>query len=323
MKTSIIRLTATLLAVIMITALVPISASAAGANLLSNPGGEASTGWTVVGPCGYFGPVSAPDQIVRTGSGSFAFSCGYNGSDTEIKQTITGLQVGKTYSFSAWCSTYINSYIDNSPFSGTVGIKANGASDVLTTATNHFNWTQLSVTFTATSSSVTVSMFANGTNALASFDDLTLELVSTSTFTEQEIDWLAALVFYEGRGFQSSYCKELIAQVAVNRVNSSKFPNNLELVLKQSGQYGWPTAGQTATLIFSNSWVNHAEYNACKDACYAAARKVASGASVNESGQPWPSNVLYQHSFSNPYAVGTGLYKTYTQGAFKLHFNFG
>ena len=40
-------------------------------------------------------------------------------------------------------------------------------------------------------------------------------------------------------------------------------------------------------------------------------------------GARWPSNVLYQHSFSSPDALGKGLFRTYTQGSFKLHFNFG
>ena len=144
--------------------------------------------------------------------------------------------------------------------------------------------------------------------------------------TGTEINWLAALIFYEARGFTSNYAKELVAQVILSRVNDSRFPNTIEGVLKAPGQYGWPTTGLTATNIFENKWVNHPEYAACQAACYTAARKVANKTSVDEYGNKWPANVLYQHSFSNPSQLGT-LFKTYTQvlgsTTYYLHFNLG
>lgn len=146
---------------------------------------------------------------------------------------------------------------------------------------------------------------------------------SKYSFTEAEIQWLAALIYYEGRGY-NSYCKELIAQVGVNRVNSSRFPNTLEEVLKQKGQYGYGTPGMTGTLIFEGDITTHPEYaDELWNICLTAARKVASGASVDENGNPWPENVLYQHSFYKN-ALGTW-FKSYTDasGLFTEHFSFG
>ena len=140
-------------------------------------------------------------------------------------------------------------------------------------------------------------------------------------FTAVEIEWLTAMVYYEARGMDS-YCKELTAQVAVNRVNSSKFPNTLEEVLKAPRQYGYGTAGATATLIFDKSYTRHMG-TPVWNACYEAARKVANGLSVDESGNRWPANVLYQHSFENANANGTGLFRTFRTGAYWMHFNYG
>jgi len=134
---------------------------------------------------------------------------------------------------------------------------------------------------------------------------------------------LAALIFYEGRGLAISNGKELIAQVVVNRSNYPGFPNSIEAVLKQSGQYGYGWPGYTGTLIFEGAWVNHPEYAASQAACYAAADAVLSGASVDEYGNSWPSNVVYQHSFSNPNILGSGLFRTYyTTWGSPEHFNY-
>jgi len=152
---------------------------------------------------------------------------------------------------------------------------------------------------------------------------------ASGDLTAQEVEWLAALIYYEGRGF-NSYCKELIATVAMNRVRSTNYDfrnvNTLETVLKQPGQYGYGRPGLTGTLIFNGSWRNEPEarsYPAIVDACYAAAVKVANGTSRDENGNPWPENVLFQHSFANPNALGTGLFRSYTSGGFTEHFCFG
>ena len=146
---------------------------------------------------------------------------------------------------------------------------------------------------------------------------------SKANVTEEEVQWLAALIFYEGRGYDS-YCKELIAQVAVNRVNSSKFPNTLKEVLQQRGQYGYGTPSMTGTLIFEASVTDYPGYtDELWTQCLTAARKVSSGESRDEDGNPWPENVLYQHSFDRD-ALGNW-FKYYTDASGKLteHFSFG
>ena len=146
---------------------------------------------------------------------------------------------------------------------------------------------------------------------------------SRATFTEEEIQWLAALIYYEGRGY-NSYCKELIATVAINRVGSAKFPNTLKGVLQQSGQYGYGTPGLTGTLIFEADIRSHAEYtDALWNLCLTAARKAANGTSRDEAGNPWPENVLFQHSFDKN-ALGSW-FKSYTDasGLFTEHFSYG
>jgi hypothetical protein len=144
---------------------------------------------------------------------------------------------------------------------------------------------------------------------------------AAGVFTSEEIEWLTAMVYYEARGMDS-FCKELTAQVAVNRVGSSKFPNTLEEVLKAPRQYGYGTPGATATLIFNRSYASYIG-TPVWNACYEAARKVANGLSVDENGNRWPKDVLFQHSFENPNANGTGLFKTYRSGAYWMHFNYG
>ena len=149
-----------------------------------------------------------------------------------------------------------------------------------------------------------------------------------SELPTKEVDWLAALVYYEARGMDA-YCKELTATVVLNRVKSQAYSfrnvNTIEAVLKQSGQYGYGLAGYTATKIFNSNWREEPEAirnPALVSACYAAAQKVANGSSRDENGAPWPENVLFQHSFNNPNRLGTGLFRTFTQGAYFMHFNY-
>lgn len=148
------------------------------------------------------------------------------------------------------------------------------------------------------------------------------------TVTASDIALLAQLIFYEGRGY-NSYCKELIAQVAVNRMNSQKSGfknvNTIEEVLKQPGQYGYGNPALTGDLIFNADITRHPEYSPELWAlCMAAAQRVANGTSRDESGNKWPANVLYQHSFANREALGTW-FKSYTDasGIYTEHFNFG
>jgi hypothetical protein len=138
---------------------------------------------------------------------------------------------------------------------------------------------------------------------------------AVGAFSAQEVEWLAALVYYEARGMDM-YCRELTAQVAINRLRSTKFPNSLESVLRAPGQYA------TADRIFSGAYTAHIGTSTWAY-CMEAAHKVASGLSVDENGKPWPSNVLYQHSFESATRLGTGLFRTFRSGSQWMHFNFG
>lgn len=295
---------------------VGVQANAAGSNLLVNPGAESNFGWEtrtyVLGEPFY----NTDLNHVRTGTGSFGISLQGSRCSGDFMQTVSGLTVGKEYEFSGWYK------MPNTTDYGGAGFYFDGMLHCVNYTDGQ--WHYFSTKKVAESTSMLVGVSAHDFWDNVYFDDLSLVETNASRFTDEEIDWLAQLIFWEGRGYTSNYPKELIAQVAVNRVLSPKFPNTLEEVLKQPGQYGYPYAGATATMIFNNSWVTHAEYNYCKDECNTAARKVATGTSVDEYANPWPSNVLYQHSFSNPNALGTGLFRTYTQPGFNpMHFNYG
>ena len=149
-----------------------------------------------------------------------------------------------------------------------------------------------------------------------------------SELPTKEVEWLAALIYYEARGM-NSYCKELVATVVLNRVNSQSYDfrsvNSIEAVLKQGNQYGYPWSGYTATKIFHGNWRDEAEARnnpALVSECYAAAQKVANGESRDEDGNPWPYNVLFQHNYS-PYELGIGLFRHYEAHGFHAYFNYG
>lgn len=142
------------------------------------------------------------------------------------------------------------------------------------------------------------------------------------TIGQSDVELLAQLIYYEGRGY-NSYCQELIAQVAVNRVKSSKFPNTLTEVLQQPGQYGYGRPGMTGDLIFNADITEHWEFSdELWEKCMTAAQRVADGTSRDENGQPWPGNVLYQHSFANPEALGP-LFRSYLAAGYTEYFCFG
>lgn len=55
-------------------------------------------------------------------------------------------------------------------------------------------------------------------------------------FTEREIDLMAQLVWHEA-GNQDSIGKRLVADTVLNRMESDRFPNTVEEVIFQKGQY--------------------------------------------------------------------------------------
>jgi Cell wall hydrolyses involved in spore germination len=291
-----------IIALAVIFSLIPLSSAPAHAagNLISNPGGETASGWTKSSgntTTVYYGSKNYSAQYTRTGSGSFYMYCNSNGNG-EISQTVTGLVIGKTYKASVW----VNNYLSYSQYPGTAGLSIAGQQASFSTWKGS-GFHQLSITFVATSTTTTFKLFGQNINDDVSFDDCSLEEQNTSPFTSQEIEYLASLIFYEARG-GNTYCRELVAQVAVNRCNDSRFPNTLYSVLTQSGQYA------TASLVINNSWRTHPEYNANQASCFAAASKVANGLSVNESGQSWPASVLFHGTYTSAPVPGASLYRT-------------
>lgn len=64
--------------------------------------------------------------------------------------------------------------------------------------------------------------------------------------TNEQLDLLERCVMAEGGG-ESYDCQVAIACVIINRVLSDKYPNNVEDVIKQSGQFStWPTMIENA-----------------------------------------------------------------------------
>lgn len=78
------------------------------------------------------------------------------------------------------------------------------------------------------------------------------------TFTEYEIYEWAKIVYCEASG-ESQQCKEYVAQVILNRINSDRFPNTVHGVIFQGRQFS-PT--------FDGSWARKEPNQACYDAVY-------------------------------------------------------
>lgn len=55
---------------------------------------------------------------------------------------------------------------------------------------------------------------------------------------EHDIEWLAYNIYHEARG-EDIQGKIVIALVTINRVESPEFPNNIQKVITQPGQFSW------------------------------------------------------------------------------------
>lgn len=109
---------------------------------------------------------------------------------------------------------------------------------------------------------------------------------------EDDLYYLAAAVCCEAGGEDMDIMLK-VANVVVNRVNSSSFPNSIYRVLTAKYQYGtfWRDG------IYFPSWATDDEISAS----YAAARRILNGERV------LPYNVVYQAEFPQ----GSGTYKHY------------
>lgn len=129
--------------------------------------------------------------------------------------------------------------------------------------------------------------------------DVTTEPVTTETtelskssYTEDDLFYLAAAVCREAGG-SSEEIQLLVANVVINRVNSSRYPNTIYGVLTQRMQYGtmWKYG------ISFPKWADQK----VKDQCYSVARRILEGERF------CPANVVFQAEFKQ----GSGVYKEF------------
>lgn len=118
-----------------------------------------------------------------------------------------------------------------------------------------------------------------------------------SKYTYEDIRILATTVYYEA-GSTTEQLRQYVAQVALNRVADSRFPNTVKGVITQPGQYNTKYAAMETAQTIKNKDTTNGTYNweTCKNSVKQAMMgKVA-----------MPSNVLYQANFSQ----GKGLWKS-------------
>ena len=120
-----------------------------------------------------------------------------------------------------------------------------------------------------------------------------------SQYTDEDIRILTTAVFYEA-GHTTEQLREYVAQVALNRVADSRFPDTVKGVITQPGQYATKYATQAATdSIKSADSQNGTYYYAM---CEAAVKKAMMGQ------VDMPSNVLYQANFAQGKGVWQSVY---------------
>lgn len=111
-------------------------------------------------------------------------------------------------------------------------------------------------------------------------------------YSEEDLFYLAAAVCREAGG-ESEEIQLLVANVIINRVNSSVYPDTIYEVLTQRRQYGtmWRDG------ISFPDWAT----KEVQEQCYSVARRVLEGERF------CPENVLFQAEFEQ----GSGIYKEY------------
>lgn len=111
-------------------------------------------------------------------------------------------------------------------------------------------------------------------------------------YTEDDLYYLAAAVCCEAGG-ENEEIQLLVANVVINRVNSSFYPDTIYDVLTEYGQYGmmWE---------YGIEFPNWADEDV-KNQCYSVARRVLEGERF------CPKNVLFQAEFEQ----GSGIFKQF------------
>lgn len=114
----------------------------------------------------------------------------------------------------------------------------------------------------------------------------------TKSYTDDDLFYLAAAVCREAGG-ESEEIQLLVANVIINRVNSSIYPDTIYEVLTEYKQYGtmWKYG------VSFPDWAD----NKVKEQCYSVAKRILEGERF------CPENVLFQAEFKQ----GSGVYKQF------------
>ena len=124
-----------------------------------------------------------------------------------------------------------------------------------------------------------------------------------SRYTDEDIRILATTVYYEAGG-TTEQLREYVAQVVLNRVADSRFPDTIYGVITQPGQYAGSYATRSATQAIKDKDARNGTYNYLT--CVTSAKKAMMG------GVDMPSNVVFEANFKQ----GTGVWKA-------IYFNSG
>ena len=184
---------------------------------------------------------------------------------------------------------------------GASGVEANGTNIPETTAvattkdTNEKPLELKETTEPETETSTTEAPTETTDVAEESTEKTTEPVVSTEpekTYTDDDLFYLAAAVCREAGG-ESEEIQLLVANVVINRVNSSIYPDTIYGVLTDYRQYGmmWKYG------VSFPKWADQKTI----DHCYDVARRILDGERV------CPDNVLFQAEF----VQGSGIYKEF------------
>lgn len=123
-------------------------------------------------------------------------------------------------------------------------------------------------------------------------EDVTEPSEETKSYTDDDLFYLAAAVCREAGG-ESEEIQLLVANVIINRVNSSIYPDTIYEVLTEYKQYGtmWK---------YGVSFPNWADEKV-KEQCYFVAKRILEGERL------CPENVLFQAEFKQ----GSGVFKQF------------
>lgn len=113
-----------------------------------------------------------------------------------------------------------------------------------------------------------------------------------SKYSDEDLRILTTVVYYEA-GNTTEQLRQYVAQVVLNRVGDSRFPDTIKDVIEQKGQYSTKyTTVQAANAIGSTAYAT----------CESSAKKAMMG-KVN-----MPSNVLFQANFKQGKGVWQSVY---------------